>query len=239
MLKAIICLAGQGKRLRPLTDTKPKGLVQVGEKTILEYMLDAISASGITEVIIVVGYKKETVIEKIGSTYKHCNITYIDNPDYLTTDNLYSLWLARNDIDDGMIFFNGDIIFHPDMLKRIIDSPHKASLIVDEEVPLVDDSMKVHLEDGMLREIGKNIESDAHGWAMGIYKFSQESADLYFSLADSYFVDGPEKVSFVVPVQEVAAQMPMCSVSNERLPWFEIDTLEDYRIACEGIDTIV
>ena len=74
--QAVICAAGEGSRLRPLTDHCPKPLIKVGNKTILEYQLDNISALGIKEVIIVVGYKAETIIKKIGDQYKGCQYRF-------------------------------------------------------------------------------------------------------------------------------------------------------------------
>jgi len=161
-MKAVICAAGEGKRMRPLTKNYPKVLLPVGEKTIIEYMLDNLSASGIKDVVIVVGHKANTVQEKIGTQYKDCKITYVLNKEYATTNNIYSLWLARKYITDGMIFFNGDIIFHREILKGILADGPPNSFVVDPLSELEDDAMKVILKKGKMRKIGKHLKNDAN-----------------------------------------------------------------------------
>lgn len=237
-MKAIICLAGEGKRLRPLTEECPKGLIAIGGKTILEHLLDRLSSVGLNEVIVVLGYKAESVKAKVGKMYKSCKITYIMNPDYATTDNLYSLWLARDHVSSGMIFFNGDILFHEDILRRVVQSSYADSLVVDDQQELLDDSMKVSLKEGTLAEIGKKILSQPHGWAVGIYRLSQEGARRYFDIANELCRKGPRSISFVVPLQKISGEHPLHAIFTQGRPWVEIDTHEDYEQACRRVEEI-
>lgn len=238
-MKAIICLAGEGKRLKPMTDQGPKGLIPIGEKTILEYLLENLSAVGVKDIVLVLGYKADEVQRKIGNSYKGCQITYIVNPDYATTDNLYSLWLAREYSNEGMIFFNGDIIVHQDILRRAIESPHENNVVVDDTIELVDDSMKVHVDAGKLVDIGKTISTPANGWAIGIYRFSKAGAKRYFEIASKFFANGPQFISFVVPVRMMAQEQSIYAISTQSKLWVEIDTHEDYEQACGRIDEIL
>lgn len=238
-MKAVICAAGSGKRLMPHTTHCPKPVVVVGQKTILEYLLDAIVAAGITEAVIVVGYQSHTVRELIGKHYKQCTITYVDNPEYATTQNIYSLWLARHEITDGMIFFNGDIIVHPRIVERLVKSPYPDAIMVDTEGVIVDDAMKVLINDGRMVEIGKKISAPANGWAFGMYKLSQPTSETYFATAKQLFDDGEKNVSFVVPLQTMAPVVPLMVVSNGGHPWVEIDTVEDLEEAKRRVGTIV
>jgi NDP-sugar pyrophosphorylase family protein len=83
-MKAVILAAGEGKRLRPYTETIPKVMLPIANKPILEYVIDAVKKSGITEIIIVVGYKKEVIMEYF-KDYKHAKITYVTQDKQLGT----------------------------------------------------------------------------------------------------------------------------------------------------------
>lgn len=244
-MKAVICAAGKGSRMLPYTKEYPKALLPIGKKTVIEYLLDNLSAYGVIDVIIVVGHKKDAVMQKIGKTYKNCTITYVHNDDYDTTNNVYSLYLTKDYITDGMIFFNGDIVFNKNILKKLLDSKHPDVFVIDQHISLQDDAMKVHLKDGHIHEIGKQLMTDAHGWAIGIYKLSQEAAEEYFKIAEELFENSQEhkNVSFVVPLQYLAQKRPIkkrkVNIGKDYYPWVEIDTHEDYENAKGLIDNII
>src|SRR3989344_5407036 len=239
-MKAVICAAGEGKRMRPYTDEMPKALLPIGEKTIIEYLLDNLSASGIRDVVVVVGYGALKVKEKVGSRYKNCSITYVLNEEYATTNNIYSLWLAREHITDGMIFFNGDIVFHQGILSGILSNTVSNSFAADPFSDLQDDAMKVVLRGGRMRKIGKHLAEDANAWAIGIYKLSQEASEAYFEEAGKLFENGEKNISFVVPLQAIVKRFPI--YKHKVLPqyrWVEIDTPEDYENAKKKVSMII
>ena len=94
-MKSIIIAAGAAKRLAPLANSIPKCLIDIGNKPTIEYQLDALNRYEVNEVVIVVGYLKEKIIQKYGYHYRNLSISYIDNPDFSFTNTVYSLWLAR------------------------------------------------------------------------------------------------------------------------------------------------
>ena len=239
-MKAILCAAGVGSRMWPLTLDRPKGLLPLGNKFLLEYMLDGISACGIRDVIIVVGHHAEKVRKEIGNNYGDCHITYVENPEYATTQNIYSLWLARDYVTDGMIFMNADTVFHPTILKMLIESPHKDAFAMSTPIKILEDSMKVYLAGDRLLQIGKEISDEPHGEAFGIYKLSQEGSEKYFSIAENLFQSDKQykTVPFVVPLQIMAEEMPIRAVSSSGYPWAEVDTPEDYERAQKIIGRI-
>lgn len=240
-MTAVICTAGVGKRLRPLTEEYPKGLVRVGEKTILEHVLDCCDNVGLHDVVLVVGHGKERVRELVGGRYRQCRVSYVENEAYATTNNIYSLWLARKYVEGGLVFFNGDIIFHPDVLERIYASEHEDSLIVDRTAILSDDAMKAHVAAGRVREVGKKLERTPTGWAMGIYRLSERGAQKYFSIAESLFEkdERNKNISFVVPLHLMAEEVALRPIYIDHLPWAEIDTQEDLEHAHRNIHDIV
>lgn len=240
-MKAIICAAGVGRRLLPLTANHPKSLITVGQKTILEYQLDALSESNLSQVVIVVGHGAEAVRKKIGTRYQNCSISYIYNRQYATTNNIYSLWLARKQVSDGMLFLNGDVIFNASTVKRLLSEESPESVATDYSRELADDALRVRFEGGRLVEIGKSIRGAADGWAIGLYKLSPTTSAEYFRIAGQLFAADAKNrnISFVVPIQKMAGKVLIKGTAIDGCPWVEIDTHEDYKNAQNIIHTIV
>ena len=239
-MKAVLCAAGVGSRMRPLTLDRPKGLLPLGGKLLIEHMLDGISACGIRDIIIVVGHCAEKVREAVGESYGDCRITYVENPEYRTTQNIYSLWLAREHVTDGMVFFNADTVWHPEILRRVVESKYPNTFILSPQKEVEEDSIKAHVSDGFLVEIGKKIRREAHGAVFGIYKLSQEASERYFEIIDKLFIEDAanKNVSFVVPLEYMAPETPLTAVSSEGYPWAEVDVPEDYERAQRMIGRI-
>ncbi|MEK6932610.1 MAG: phosphocholine cytidylyltransferase family protein [Nanoarchaeota archaeon] len=235
-MKAIICAAGEGKRLRPYTKDNPKCLVKIGDKTIIEHMLDNISEHNISEVIIVVGYKKDSVINRLGNKYKNCNIGYITNEDYIKTNNMYSLWLAMKDINEEIIFFNADILFNKKILKNVLDSEQNSIAVASE---IKEDSMRAVIYNNTIKKLGKNLVGEVKGDAVGIYKLSREAVKEYFKKATEIINNGDINCSFVEPINLIADKINFQPVFINEGNWMEIDDLEDYEKANEKIEGII
>ena len=112
-MKAIILAAGMGTRLRPITSSIPKCLVPVNSKPILEHQFEALLLAGIRDVILVVGHLAELLFYKYGTSYGSLNIDYVENPRYDRTNNIYSLWLARQHLNSQVLLLEGDLVFDP------------------------------------------------------------------------------------------------------------------------------
>jgi len=125
-MQAVILAAGRGNRLRPITDKVPKVLVEVNGISFLENCLNALSKhKEIDNAIIIVGYKKDLIKERIGSKFNDIEITYVDNDDWESTNNIHSLWLARDFIKNDFILMEGDIFFEHSILDFIFENQDK------------------------------------------------------------------------------------------------------------------
>jgi len=229
-MKAIICAAGRGSRLAHLTEEYPKMLLSVGEKRVIEHILEALIASGITKAVVVVGYKKEAVISHLGSKYKGCFITYVENDDFDVSDNLYSMWLAREHITDGMLFLNGDTIFHADILKNFLTSASENAVVVDR-VNTEDHPVLAHIQNETIVEIGHDIEKTSHGNVFGIYKLSQSASERYFSVAEEVFINGHKRGGFFMPLNTLATEFEIKPFFSNDSRWVNINTEHDYEKA--------
>ena len=120
-MQAVILAAGQGSRLRPLTDHCPKCLVKVQGRSLLQYQLEALRTARISECVIVVGHRADQVRAAFGSRFGDLSITYVENDVFDRTNNIYSLWLARKAITQDVLLLEGDLIFDPELLVDLLD----------------------------------------------------------------------------------------------------------------------
>jgi len=127
--KAVILAAGEGKRLRPFTETMPKVMLPVANKPLLEYVFDACKKSGIDEIIAVVGYKKEVIMEHF-KDYRNIKITYVTQDRQLGT--AHALLQAKKHIKNAFIVIAGDNIIDAGSITRLIKDPSEYSLLIKE-----------------------------------------------------------------------------------------------------------
>src|SRR5262245_4399954 len=129
-MKAIILAAGIGKRFKAVTDHRPKCLIEIQGKTLLERTLTALGAAGVHEAIVVIGYRGEMIQQHIGSTYGGVQVRYVNNAQY-TKGAILSLWSAREDFDDDIIIMDADVLFPVALIARLVHSSHVNCFLLD------------------------------------------------------------------------------------------------------------
>ena len=117
---ALLLAAGTGSRLYPLTKNSPKCLTLVNEKSIIERLVTNLKKQGFTRLVIVTGYEKECIMDFLGSKSGNLTIEYIDSPLFRTTNNIYSLWMARNIINEPFVLFESDLVLNTSLLNEMI-----------------------------------------------------------------------------------------------------------------------
>ena len=167
-MKAVILAAGEGKRLRPFTETMPKVMLPVANKPILEYVFDAVKKSGIDEIIVVVGYKKEVIMEYF-EDYEDVKITYVTQSKQLGT--AHALLQAKKQIKESFIVLAGDGIIDQKSISKLIKDPSPYAILIKEHshpskygVVFVENNTVRRLVEKPKEDIGKYIST-------GIYKF--------------------------------------------------------------------
>ncbi len=162
-MRLIILAAGQGTRLRPLTDERPKCLVELGGRPLLEWQLAAAREAGITDITVIGGYRIDQL--------RKYNVQLIENPRFASTNMVRTLMCARDLFKDGFIMSYGDIVYSPSVLKRLLSDTHAIAVTVDRqwrsywkrrlEDPLSDaETLKIR-SDGNLGELGQKPQSYA------------------------------------------------------------------------------
>jgi L-glutamine-phosphate cytidylyltransferase len=230
-MKAIILAAGKGTRLNGI-DLKPKCLFEVGGRTLLDRQVSALSEAQLNEVVLVLGFEAERIRRRCGPA-----TSFVINSRFEETSSMYSLWLAREHLLDGFVVLNCDVLFHPQLLAKLISSPFDDALLVDvENRQLGEEEMKVKINDGLVVDIRKDMDpADADGENVGIVKFSPKGAKRLVDEMDSLISRGHERDWAPRAFREFATRFPLHAISTDGYPWIEIDFPEDYRKAQEEV----
>ncbi|MDP3996390.1 MAG: phosphocholine cytidylyltransferase family protein [bacterium] len=237
-MKAVIVAAGEGKRLRPYTEKRPKPLVFVGGKPIIHYTLSNLKKAGINEVGIVTGYLAEKFKEEIGNEYEGCRITYLLNDKYTTTDNLHSLFKAREYCKDGFVFLNADVITQHSMFKELVSYKHPDVCVVDDSLELAPLSMKSRVENCTITAMSRDLK-DGNARAIGIYKWSKEGSSLYFAEMEKLVKSSSEPMQIEMAIRNVIQRRPLYALPVKKNIWFEIDEESDLKDAEKSISLLI
>jgi len=158
-MDVVILAAGQSKRLKKFTEDRPKCLVEVAGRSILERQLDAMNVLGINNVLIVAGFMAQRIhefVKAVQSKYDF-RIEVIDNELFASTDNAYSLSLGMDKATGPVIVLDGDVVFDSDLLKILYDSKWDNALLCDSSRTPDEEDCKVLSDDGFAKGIGKKV----------------------------------------------------------------------------------
>lgn len=214
----------------PHTENCPKCLITIGGKTILEHQLDAVAQAGISHAVIVIGYLKEKIVQYIGNRYDGINaITYIENPDYKDTNTIYSLYLARDEFrDEDFIYFNGDVLFHKQIVSLLAHHTLQNVLAVDykrcgeEEVKFSTDGNR------RIIKLGKYISpSEAEGEFIGVARFGRNVSADFIDRLEHYSDSGKRNLFFEKAVEDILETDTFFPLDVTDIPNIEIDYPED------------
>lgn len=230
-MKAIILSAGQGKRLLPLTENKPKALLPVAGKTIIEWQIDTLLDAGIPDIVTVTGFRADLVDELISSRYsQYPAIQTRYNPFHHLSDNLVSCWVARDSMDSDFLLINGDTLFEPALLGRVLE-PAQApiTVTVDTKNSYDDDDMKVTTEGTRLTRISKIINGDRiDAESIGLLAFRGSGPGLFRDAMDLTLKDKAAlKLWYLSVIDKLAdtGVVGICPISGYQ--WCEIDFMGD------------
>lgn len=229
---AVILVAGTGERLYPLTKDLPKCLIDIGGITILEHQLRNLMLNGIKDVILVTGYKAEKIEESVQNFgLSDMNIKLIYNSFFEVYNNLYSLFIALKEINSDFMIVNGDDVFHPDILKKLIEAKvEEITLMINKKTSYDSDDMKVTIKDEKIELVNKQIDSNkADGESIGIMKFTGSGVTKIKEMVTE-MANTPEgqKVFYLKAIQNIANKHNIVGyVDIGDLPWGEIDYPED------------
>ena len=239
-MQAIILAAGMGSRLKELTKNNTKCMVKVNGVTLIDRMLHQIEKNKIDRIIIVVGYKGEILKEYINSLDIKIPITFVENPIYNKTNNIYSLYLAREYLTkDDTLLFESDLIFEDNLITMLIDDPRPTLALVDKYEAWMDGTcVKIDENSNIDAFVPgskfKYDEIDEYYKTINIYKFSKNFSETHYvpfleayskALGNNEYYEQVLKVITMLDDSELKAK----KINGEK--WYEIDDAQDLDIA--------
>ena len=226
-LSVVILAAGEGTRLRPLTLTLPKCLVPVSGRPLLTRALEPLAAAGVDRVTMVTGYREDDIKRHVAGLSLPFPVDFVTNKAYATTNNTYSLWLARQHVDSDFVLLDGDLYYDPRALSALLAMESEIALAVERkyvgEVRLTLDA------NGYIATIGKHVPREAaYGESVGLHFFSRRAADALFQTVDALVREGGSGVFYEVAFERmIRAGWRFEVLDATDTPCQEIDDLTD------------
>ncbi|MEM1154153.1 MAG: aminotransferase class I/II-fold pyridoxal phosphate-dependent enzyme [Pseudomonadota bacterium] len=235
-MQLLILAAGMGRRLDPLTRSTPKCLVRVNGEAILPQALGQFTALGLERIVIVIGHLGDAVRQALGSDFQGVPIHYLDNPVYDQTNNIYSLWLARDCCDRETILMEADVLLTVRLAELIYRAPHGNVALVDSFKSNMDGTL-VELDDNMQicsmtpgAEQGEDFDYAGKYKTVNAYRFQADYLQEKFMPALEHYmrVHGKDRYYELVIsalIAERGSGITALEVGDEK--WIEVDDFVD------------
>ena len=229
-MKALILAAGFGKRLQPITNTMPKSMVEVNGTPLLVNALNNLTSLGITEIGIVVGHMADYIKEHIGTEFNGARISYYENPRYLETNNIVSLYNAIDFCDDDMLMLECDIYYHKEMLESLLEGKGECSILVSPFNPDTMDGTVIRVEEDRALELilgkwqGEDFDYSDTRKTVNMYRFTKEFAAKYMPLI-KWYVENMGEQSYYEKVLGSLLYLRECDIRIVEVPesmWCEV-----------------
>ena len=239
-MQSIILAAGMGKRLKKYTKDGTKCMVPVNGKPIIDYTLESLSKAGIKKITVVIGYKGEKLKNYIKDKYPYLEINFIENPVYDKTNNIYSLFLAKDVlVEDDTILLESDLVFKPEIISDLVNSCEENLAVLspfeswmDGTVALIDGENNIS---GLIGKENFNWENKNEYYkTVNIYKFSKDFSRKYYIPFLQAYIESYGKNEYYEQVLKVIAFLDSTNLKAHIVDgknWYEIDDGADLSIA--------
>ena len=217
----------------PHTKSLPKCLLPVdGDRPALEVQLRALVSGGVTEARVMVGFQAAKVESFLGANpVPGINVETVFNPFFDSSDNLVTCWLARPEMQGDFLLMNGDTLFEPAVLRRLLSAPMAPiTLVVNGKDEYDDDDMKVSMSaEGRLRAVSKTLSPDVvNGESIGLMRFTGEGVKTFrVALDKAVRTQRGLKAYYLSVIDQLTGEIPIETASMTGLWWGEMDSPED------------
>src|SRR5664279_2375269 len=235
---ALLLAAGLGSRLAPLTDALPKCLVAMSGVPILERLVHALDGHGFERLVIVTGYKAETLRAYLGESFGGIAVEYLLSPLFETTNNIYSLWLAQQLIDEPFLLVESDVVFDEQLLAPLLEP---GRIAVSRQLPWMGGTTVTLDQDGNVDAFyppppgvyGQHCTDAGHFMAVNICSLARDTWGEVSERLDSHVAAGQTGSFYESVLEEMAAagSMAPAAVIFPAERWYEIDTPADLTAA--------
>ncbi|NTG16462.1 aminotransferase class I/II-fold pyridoxal phosphate-dependent enzyme [Agrobacterium rhizogenes] len=237
--KAIILAAGAGNRLYPVTETIPKPLTPVKGESIIERLISNLRKVGIDKIVVVTGYLGEKIQQKLNGTFPELDISFIDNPKHLNTNNIYSLWLAREHFDEDFLLLESDVVFRSSVLDGLVAGPPDTSACLVAPKAIFMDGACVELKGTPLlvtapKQVPIHQQGPQHFKTVNFYRIAKSFASGWLKDRLQKKVDEDVLSEYYETLFGEAISSGVEDFFASIIPsydWYEIDNLNDLDIA--------
>ncbi len=239
-MQAIILAAGMGKRLKELTRNNTKCMVKVNGVTLIDRMLHQIEKQRLSRIVIVVGYEGQKLMDYIATLGIRTPIVYVNNPIYNKTNNIYSLFLAKEYLcQEDTLLFESDLIFEDAVLEALVNDPRDTLALVDKYESWMDGTcVKLSQDDDIVAFVpGKQFqfrEVRDYYKTVNIYKFSKHFSETHYVPFLQAYQEALGSNEYYEQVLRVITMLDDPQIKAKRLSgelWYEIDDIQDLDIA--------
>ncbi len=236
-MKALILNSGLGSRMGVLTSKHPKCMAEISShETILSRQLNIISKAGIEEVVITTGYYDRVLVGYCQSLDLPLHFTFVKNPIYDQTNYIYSIYCAREYLDDDIILMHGDLVFENEVFEKVLASP-VSCMTVSSTVSLPDKDFKAQVKNGIVFKVGVDIFNEAME-AQALYKISRDDWKVWLDKIIEFCNDGNTKVYAENALNELNGSAHIAALDVQNLLCAEVDNPEDLAVISNKLKEI-
>lgn len=236
-MKALILNSGMGTRMGILTSEHPKCMTEVSNKeTILSRQLNMLAKSGIDDVIITTGYFDGILVNYCQSLELPIHLTFVKNPEYDNTNYIYSIYCARDYLDDDIILIHGDMVFENSVFEDVLLSK-RSCMTVSSTVQLPEKDFKAVIKEGKIKYIGIEYFSEAVS-AQPLYKLYKKDWRIWLNRIVSFCESKYQKCYAENAFNEISSQCSIYPLDVENRLCSEIDNTEDLAVVLKRLHEI-
>ncbi|MDF0645360.1 MAG: phosphocholine cytidylyltransferase family protein [Nitrospira sp.] len=227
-MKAVILAAGVGKRLWPLTQHRPKCLIEIGGRSLLHRYLRSLGEVGVARADIVVGYKQEMIRAAVDANSHGVRVNFLVNEQF-HRGSISSLWEARTVLDDDVVIMDADVLFHREILRRLVQSEYPNALLMDESVKQTGEECMVVVEGGRVVALTKRLplHYDYAGEGVGFLRVRAADTPHIVASLRRYVDREAWQMEYEDALLEFFRDVKVGHEKIGGLPWTEIDFAED------------
>ena len=227
-MKAIILAAGVGKRLWQVTQHRPKCLIEIGGKALIHHYLTTLRSVGIHCVDMIVGYKQEMIRTAVAANDSGMRVNFLVNEQF-HRGSVSSLWIARTALNDDAIIMDADVLFHQEILRRLVQSPYENALLMDDTVKQTGEECMVVVEGGRVIALTKTmpLHYDYAGEGVGFLKVRHADAPHMVASLKTHVDREDWHMEYEDALVGFFRDVKVGHEKIGGLPWTEIDFIED------------
>ncbi len=237
-MHAVVLCAGLGKRLAPYTEARPKCLFEVHGTTLLERHVAHLRSLGVSAITVVTGHLEDMVRAEAARVAPAGLVRIVRNEAY-RRGSIVSLARGLEGVVDDVVFMDADVLYHPDVLGRLLRSSHRSSVLVDTGSTESGEEMMIGVRDGRARMIARRVSHagpwDVSGESVGFFRVAKESVGALRESIDSTITKGGEDQEYEASLNVLFERTPVGFERVDDLAWTEIDFAEDLQRAREKI----